>query len=1325
MESSGSSRVRIEQLPVSVSGLIRSSVQIVSPARCVEELLYNAIDAEADCIAVRLDLEKRWRIVVVDNGVGIHPLDMNNVGKRYFTSKCHSTEELSRSSVYHGYRGESLCSIAQVSGLMEIKSKCPNSRETSCQLFWHGKPWKCSSTDYTELAGTTVTVMDFFYNLPVRRKAMKISVEINAIRQSLSMIAVVYPNISMSLKDENTGSTLFSAIKCDSTQDSFRRIFGESAALGLRKLKHRRGNIVLEGFVKEQLYDRSVKLLFVNKVFLKKCKLQSVVDAACAKALQCARSEKGFVYILNFRVPYGEYELVHEHKCRAIEFADWPALISCVEESFAKFKDERILRVDDAEEEEDIGRLISQDVPESLPRCDNWSDANRRMNVNEKLASFAQDERPSGTSLKIRRKVSEPCRSNRSGIVAAPYFMIVKHAPKLPRLKTLDFPSLYKCLSDEVPSDFESVNFVAGKKLCRKRSASHITVRGSSVPSVSKTQDFFSDFDSEASKTPKSWYLHEDNRVVFDVPGNSETIEMESAGNPVPVSDEANRCDQLTKSALNIGLGVRGENRSDPSSGVNFPDPNKRESDSKVESISSSISPESVLSWSSHRFREESSPEKRVWKDTSDVAIVKSKSRSIFSDLDELDGSAEIRKISVETSRCSKPGSIIEKWRTSQTKPDDSQCTSHPLSACSEAFVEYPQKNFPAETIDLVSDEVRSELTPVLNLEEANFVSLTESCTRNDFLDSLSVQASQSSKKGSFLDKWRNGSLASSQAYRSLGSPEDSPNVGPQSNDLLDAGSSDSSLFREVNDVDQGSHACAREELNSCEWTGLERNESHEIDDVGGGKSCSLASDEVGLERMNPDHIDDLLKRKLQPSTIAGVTVRQEPWADEKSTSFTHFEYDWDNPVFPVIPQVTDFCVLTEGATLKFTKNMLETFRVVGQADKKFIIVIGEDDQSASWLIAIDQHAIHERIRLETFLTENIEIVNGNKVLRSCPVDPPIKVELPKRDAEIFYSLSELSSAYGLRCSNWEESDSSVLIYFSRIPSCFMERSIVEIIKGGQKRNNGPFLSGIGIPLRSGDPEELRNLCAKFLLELIERVNSMDGARVWSLPRTVLDILASRACKVVPNSKVVKGHMQKEELEFNSDFYFFKTALHWAGKRNNLEVVRLLLANGADPNIRNADGKIPGQLSTQPAVRSLLGVSDPVEDGVGEPLDIIPNYLAHPQLNYRVDIGARNPIINFRNGLGTPAASSSPIVDELVLKVRIAGMDDDFIEIDVPKSDLTYENLLSTACAELEIPDQTRVKRIRKLPNTIVRRDKDVTRLGPFQEIELIMTDHR
>ncbi|XP_058903230.1 putative ANKRD40 C-terminal-like protein isoform X1 [Kogia breviceps] len=64
--------------------------------------------------------------------------------------------------------------------------------------------------------------------------------------------------------------------------------------------------------------------------------------------------------------------------------------------------------------------------------------------------------------------------------------------------------------------------------------------------------------------------------------------------------------------------------------------------------------------------------------------------------------------------------------------------------------------------------------------------------------------------------------------------------------------------------------------------------------------------------------------------------------------------------------------------------------------------------------------------------------------------------------------------------------------------------------------------------------------------------------------------------------------------------------------------------------------------------------------------------------------------------------------------------ENDFIEVELDRQEMTYQNLLKVSCCELGInPEQ--VEKIRKLPNTLLRKDKDILRLRDFQEVELIL----
>ena len=60
---------------------------------------------------------------------------------------------------------------------------------------------------------------------------------------------------------------------------------------------------------------------------------------------------------------------------------------------------------------------------------------------------------------------------------------------------------------------------------------------------------------------------------------------------------------------------------------------------------------------------------------------------------------------------------------------------------------------------------------------------------------------------------------------------------------------------------------------------------------------------------------------------------------------------------------------------MKFQRDLFDKIRVLGQVDKKFIAVMGKDlnisngTTTQGILLLFDQHAVHERIRLEKLIT--------------------------------------------------------------------------------------------------------------------------------------------------------------------------------------------------------------------------------------------------------------------------------------------------------------------------------------------------------------------
>ncbi|XP_032230975.2 ankyrin repeat domain-containing protein 40 [Nematostella vectensis] len=212
------------------------------------------------------------------------------------------------------------------------------------------------------------------------------------------------------------------------------------------------------------------------------------------------------------------------------------------------------------------------------------------------------------------------------------------------------------------------------------------------------------------------------------------------------------------------------------------------------------------------------------------------------------------------------------------------------------------------------------------------------------------------------------------------------------------------------------------------------------------------------------------------------------------------------------------------------------------------------------------------------------------------------------------------------------------------------------------------------------------------------------------------------------------------------------TPLHWASKRNHTGIVKLLLANGAKLDSTTKRGETAAQLTKDPSIQQLLSVENTIEPVEDSKLPIVPNYIKFPKFIYGRDAKDWGQVdtVNVAKGGGdggTPqtlppktAISKDNVkeqlcrccqhqkniahLEELVLKVRkrnnngIIG-EKDFIEVELDFGDLSFENLVDVCCRELSV-DPHSVTKIRKLPDTIIRKDKDVKRLKQYQELEIV-----
>ncbi|XP_074662885.1 DNA mismatch repair protein Mlh3-like [Tubulanus polymorphus] len=119
---------------------------------------------------------------------------------------------------------------------------------------------------------------------------------------------------------------------------------------------------------------------------------------------------------------------------------------------------------------------------------------------------------------------------------------------------------------------------------------------------------------------------------------------------------------------------------------------------------------------------------------------------------------------------------------------------------------------------------------------------------------------------------------------------------------------------------------------------------------------------------------------------------------------------------------------------------MLMNALVIQQIDRKFIACLLQVDNRQSehnLLVLIDQHAADERVRLEKFILELKEEVNGTSYIKSTDISPAIQLQLHPSEIRILKANPEHFLRKGVKFSSICEAESTVSV--TKVPSCFIQ----------------------------------------------------------------------------------------------------------------------------------------------------------------------------------------------------------------------------------------------------------------------------------------------
>lgn len=210
----------IQVLPPRLANQIAAGEVVERPSSVVKELIENSIDAGATRIDIDIEKGGAKLIRIRDNGSGVEKDQLGLALSRHATSKLASLDDLEAISSL-GFRGEALASISSVSRLTFTSR--PKSQEQAWQAYAEGRDMQVQVKPAAHPIGTTVEVIDLFFNTPARRKFLRTDkTEFNHIDELIKRIALSRFDLQITLK--HNGKVIRSYRPASTVEQQERRV---------------------------------------------------------------------------------------------------------------------------------------------------------------------------------------------------------------------------------------------------------------------------------------------------------------------------------------------------------------------------------------------------------------------------------------------------------------------------------------------------------------------------------------------------------------------------------------------------------------------------------------------------------------------------------------------------------------------------------------------------------------------------------------------------------------------------------------------------------------------------------------------------------------------------------------------------------------------------------------------------------------------------------------------------------------------------------------------------------------------------------------------
>ncbi|WP_028863957.1 DNA mismatch repair endonuclease MutL [Psychromonas aquimarina] len=289
----------IQILPARLANQIAAGEVVERPASVVKELVENSLDAGATRIEIEIEKGGAKCIRIKDNGKGVCKEQLTLALSRHATSKISHLDDL-EAIVSLGFRGEALASVSSVSRLT-FTSK-PADQEQAWQAVAEGRDMKVDIQPAAHPQGTTVEVLDLFFNTPARRRFLKTEkTEFQHIDELIRRIALSRFEISFVLKHNGKIIRQYRAAQTQIQQEKrLASICSENFVKGALHFQSCDNELKISGWISDRLSPRvlsDVQYCYINGRMIRDKLINHAIKQVYAYSLPQGKFPGYVIYI--------------------------------------------------------------------------------------------------------------------------------------------------------------------------------------------------------------------------------------------------------------------------------------------------------------------------------------------------------------------------------------------------------------------------------------------------------------------------------------------------------------------------------------------------------------------------------------------------------------------------------------------------------------------------------------------------------------------------------------------------------------------------------------------------------------------------------------------------------------------------------------------------------------------------------------------------------------------------------------------------------------------------------------------------------------------